>query len=141
MQFLAATWQAYGVDADHDGTRNVYDPADAIHGAARYLCASGAKHGTQQRIRRALYAYNHAWWSVDLVLATAARYAAPPVSGVAAKVIAYVRAQLGKPYRFSGGPGGGITVDPRVCPAQMADAGNLSSATDVVQAGLDPVQR
>jgi cell wall-associated NlpC family hydrolase len=55
--------------------------------------------------------------------------------------ITYAAAQLGKPYLFSGGPGGQITLNPRVCPAQKADSGNSSGATGVVQATLDPEQR
>jgi cell wall-associated NlpC family hydrolase len=49
--------------------------------------------------------------------------------------------QLGKPYIFSGGPGGQITLNPHVCPAQKADIGNASGATGLVQATLDPEQR
>ena len=41
MQFLAGTWAGYSADGDDDGIRNVYDPDDAVFGAARYLCASG----------------------------------------------------------------------------------------------------
>jgi cell wall-associated NlpC family hydrolase len=44
-------------------------------------------------------------------------------------------------YQFSGGPGGEITLNPRVCPAQKADGGNASGATGVVQASLTPQQR
>lgn len=48
--------------------------------------------------------------------------------------------QLGKPYVFSRGPGGEITLNPRVCPAQKADIDNSSGATGVVQATLYPEQ-
>ena len=50
MQFLPATWRAYGLGGD------VHDPHDAILGAANYLRASGAPGD----LRRALFAYNHA---------------------------------------------------------------------------------
>ena len=43
MQFMPATWAAYGVDADRDGGRDPADPDDAIHAAARYLRASGRR--------------------------------------------------------------------------------------------------
>jgi cell wall-associated NlpC family hydrolase len=69
-------------------------------------------------------------------------FALPP--GTPAAVVAAIRyavAQLGKPYVFSGGPGGQITLNSSVCPAQKADAGNTSGATGVVQATLDPEQR
>jgi hypothetical protein len=71
MQFMPSTWAAYGVDADGDGRRNPYDPRDAICSAARYLRASGAHYD----MRRALFAYNHADWYVDMVLALARSYA------------------------------------------------------------------
>jgi membrane-bound lytic murein transglycosylase B len=48
MQFLPATWDAYGLGGD------VRDPHDAVLGAANYLHASGAPRD----YRRALYAYN-----------------------------------------------------------------------------------
>ena len=64
MQFMPATWMAYGVAADGHGIPNPYDPRDAIFSAARYLAANGApKH-----LRRAIFAYNHALWYVDAVL-------------------------------------------------------------------------
>jgi transglycosylase-like protein with SLT domain len=72
MQFLPSTWRAYGVDASHDGRRNPYDPEDAICAAGRYLRAAGG----QEDLRRAIFAYNHADWYVDLVLGYARQYAA-----------------------------------------------------------------
>ncbi|HWN22349.1 MAG TPA: lytic transglycosylase domain-containing protein [Gaiellaceae bacterium] len=61
MQFLPATWRAYGLGGD------VHDPHDAILGAANYLRASGAPGDN----RRALFAYNHSTLYVDAVLAYA----------------------------------------------------------------------
>jgi membrane-bound lytic murein transglycosylase B len=49
MQFLPATWRAYGMGGDID------DPHDAILAAANYLRRSGAPHD----VERALFAYNH----------------------------------------------------------------------------------
>jgi hypothetical protein len=74
MQFLAATWTTYGRDGDGDGTRDLYSPADAIVGAAAYLCANGA--GEPERVRGALWHYNHDASYVDAVLEVAASYAA-----------------------------------------------------------------
>lgn len=48
MQFMPATWAAYG-----EG--DVNDPEDAVHAAARYLAARG---GSPFDARRALWAYN-----------------------------------------------------------------------------------
>jgi hypothetical protein len=73
MQFMPPTWRAYGVDADGDGIADVMSPVDSVHGAAHYLCASGA--GNPLRLRDAIWAYNHADWYVDLVLEHAAGYA------------------------------------------------------------------
>ena len=61
MQFMPATWRAYGLGGD------VHDPRDAIVGAANYLRASGAPRD----LRRALYAYNHSTRYVDAVVAFA----------------------------------------------------------------------
>lgn len=70
MQFMPSTWQAYGVDANGDGVRNPADPVDAIFAAARYLDASGG----QDRLDRAVFAYNHAGWYVDKVLRRAVEF-------------------------------------------------------------------
>jgi membrane-bound lytic murein transglycosylase B len=72
MQFMPATWAMYGVDADHNGTKDPRSPRDAIFAAARYLRASGAR----TNLRRAIFAYNHAGWYVDSVLLRAERIAA-----------------------------------------------------------------
>jgi murein DD-endopeptidase MepM/ murein hydrolase activator NlpD len=64
MQFMPATWAAYGVDANRDGEKDPYNPVDAIFAAARYLNAAGA----ERDIRAAIWAYNHADWYVDSVL-------------------------------------------------------------------------
>jgi cell wall-associated NlpC family hydrolase len=116
MQFIAGTWNAFGVDGNGDGKRDRYDPADAIPGAARYLKHNGAPN----RMRTAVFAYNHSVQYVNNVLAWAGRYAkgafnvvqangptctdmngAPAApTEVAAKVIGFAKAQLGKPYVF-----------------------------------------
>ena len=58
MQFMPATWRAYGRDASGDGIADPYDPYDAIYSAANYLEAAGARTD----IARAM-PYNHAdWW-------------------------------------------------------------------------------
>lgn len=105
MQFLAATWARYAVDADADGRADRWDPADAIYGAANYLRASGAP----QNLRAAIFAYNHSQAYVDDVLHWAAVYehrtqsgttVAP--TGAAARAVSYALSQLGIPYRYSG---------------------------------------
>ena len=68
MQFMPATWAAYGVDANGDGVKDPADPEDAIFAAARYLKASGMPEDPEG----AIFAYNHADWYVADVLARAA---------------------------------------------------------------------
>jgi peptidoglycan DL-endopeptidase CwlO len=110
-------WQhtgGYGIDGDHNGIVDVYDPGDAIPSAAYFLTA----HGAPANIPAALFAWNHSDGYVTDVLAWSARYAAggtqvltaeqspvceqaslgPLPAGTAGKVISYAEAQLGKPY-------------------------------------------
>ncbi|MFK4040374.1 lytic murein transglycosylase [Nonomuraea wenchangensis] len=58
MQFMPATWRAYGMGGD------VQDPRDAIMGAANYLRAGGAPRD----YRRALHAYNPSQAYVNAIL-------------------------------------------------------------------------
>ncbi len=64
MQFLPSSWAQYGLDANGDGFRDPYNPADAIFTAARYLHAAGGA----SNIRSAIFAYNHSQEYVDSVL-------------------------------------------------------------------------
>ena len=70
MQFMPDTWLRWGTDADGDGLADPWDPEDAIFAAARYLAAAG---GTTD-ISRGIFAYNHAQWYVDDVLALASLF-------------------------------------------------------------------
>ena len=63
MQFIPATWRAYGLGGD------VHKPHDAILGAANYLHANGAPRDN----RRALFRYNPSRLYVDAVLRYARR--------------------------------------------------------------------
>jgi hypothetical protein len=64
MQFLPSSWAIYGVDANGDGYKDPYNPADAIFAAARYLRAADAA----RNLRGAIYAYNHSQAYVESVL-------------------------------------------------------------------------
>jgi hypothetical protein len=103
-------WAVYGVDGDQDGDRDVYDPADAIPAAARYLRASGAPgdYGA------AIFAYNHADWYVARVLEWAQRYrgalAAQGASGGAARRVPFSGAWLAPV------PGTSLRCDARILP-------------------------
>jgi len=107
-------------DANGDGTASVYDPADAIAGAAKYLVA----HGILDNVQAAIFAYNHlvsyvqavlSWantyssggYSVSLVSVDAAPQCATGISNTAPNqaatiAITYAEAQLGKPYPWRG---------------------------------------
>jgi hypothetical protein len=134
MQFLAPTWSAYGVDGNHDGTRDVYDPADAVYGAANYLCASGA--GDPGRLPDAIWAYNHADWYVDDVLVLAFRYG---VGGLEADAAADVGKLLASPNltltpRARADLVDGL-VDPRVVKLLAAAVTNHRISVSVFQTG------
>jgi len=108
-------------DEDGDGVDNVYDPADAIAGAAKYL----VEHGVQSDPSTAIFAYNHLQSYVQDVLNWAGIYSrggytvsnvttasAPECltsvqtgqvpNNVVATAISYAREQLGKPYLWGG---------------------------------------
>jgi hypothetical protein len=74
MQFMPPSWRQYGVDANHDGRKDPYNPVDAIFAAAHYLDAAG--YATDPR--QAIFAYNHADWYVDSVLLRARLIAGVP---------------------------------------------------------------
>ena len=124
MQFLAATWAAYGVDADDDGHADRWNPGDAIFGTARYLRASGAPGD----LRAALFAYNHSDAYVDDVLAWADRYrrqaAASPAAILGADA-AELQAAVLASDRIELWPEGALDVraghvDPRLLGALLA---------------------
>jgi len=108
-------------DGNGDGVASVYEPADAIAGAAKYLLA----HGVQNNVSGAIFAYNHLQSYVQTVLywaglysrggytesntttvsapecLTSAQTTAVP-NQVVATAIGYAREQLGKPYLWGG---------------------------------------
>ena len=91
-QFLPSSWAAYGNGGDP------YDYRDAIPAMSRYLC----DHGGAQDLRKAIFAYNHADWYVNEVLAIAARYGHLAPGAPAAQVIDLARSQIGRPYVWGG---------------------------------------
>jgi hypothetical protein len=108
MQFEPSTWVEYGVDVDHRGRPNPYNPHDAIFAAARYLAASGA----QRNLREAIFSYNHATWYVDEVMATAEAITDQPIHarGRARQQLTAMRTMAhllnGESYVWGGGHGG-----------------------------------
>ena len=74
MQFMPATWAQWGINGfGQTGVPDIMNPLDAVPSAARMLCADGA--GNTATLRGAIFAYNHATWYVDEVLALASEYA------------------------------------------------------------------
>ena len=119
MQFLQSTFD--GVVARHPlpaggaTPPSRYNPHDAIYAAAYYLCDSGAP----KDLRKAIFAYNHADWYVDEVLAQAKKYGDAMVgtgdckniqapTPAAIRAINFACGQLGLPYQWGGnGPAQG----------------------------------
>ena len=112
------TWASVATSEDGIEPPSVYDPADAIAGAAKYL----NMHGFQQDPSAAIFAYNHADWYVTAVLNYASQYAASgsspgPLSAncadtgtgtqatpnqAVATAIKFAQEQIGKPYLLGG---------------------------------------
>lgn len=70
MQFIPATWHAYGLDANGDGRVDPHNLVDAVHAAAALLCSGGPV----EDLRAAVFNYNRSSRYVDDVLDWAARY-------------------------------------------------------------------
>lgn len=118
MQFLASTWQTYGLSASGSGTPDRWNPADAIVSAANFLKQNGAPDDNAA----AVFAYNHSQAYVQQVLAWASLYAStysatagaatdtPPQAptGAAQAAVAFALDQLGTPYRWGGEGAGGF---------------------------------
>jgi cell wall-associated NlpC family hydrolase len=125
MQFLQSTFDA--VTARHPlppggaTPPSAYNPHDAVHAAAAYLCDNGARDN--RNLIGAIYTYNHDHTFVNKVLATARAYeqttpyplrpvsfsrlllqpaAVGPRRSAALTAVAFARAQLGKPYVWGG---------------------------------------
>ena len=74
MQFLPSTWAIWGtVGPGQSPPPNIWNAFDAVPSAARLLCASGG--GNPATLSGAIFAYNHATWYVNEVLALASEYA------------------------------------------------------------------
>jgi cell wall-associated NlpC family hydrolase len=122
MQFLGSTWRngtpattvppvgpptestssGYATDGDGDGLADVWNPADAIAGAARLLRANGAPVD----YRRAVLAYNPSAAYADAVLAQAAEYRgafAPGAGAGALAALTWAVAHVGR-YSYNLGP-------------------------------------
>jgi cell wall-associated NlpC family hydrolase len=126
MQFLTATWAAWGVDASGDGVASPHNAYDAIATTGRYLC-NGRPH--LDSIDAAVLRYNPSRAYLARVLAIAHDYGmtdggelppanpvavdpaggGPVLRGDAGRVVSFAVAQLGKPYVW--GAAGPISYD------------------------------
>jgi hypothetical protein len=75
MQFIPATWRAYGADGNGDGVADPFNINDAALAAAHYLCVAGGNLSTDAGQRQAVMAYNHSDAYVNEVLGLAHAYA------------------------------------------------------------------
>lgn len=58
----------YGVDANGNLLASPYEIEDSIHAAAKYLSANMKGKTEEEKVRNALYSYNHADWYVNSIL-------------------------------------------------------------------------
>ena len=72
MQFIPSSWARYRW-ASGNPSPDINSARDAIFAAAAYLRVAGAPGD----LPRAIYAYNHAWWYVDMVLRQMRAYGYP----------------------------------------------------------------
>ncbi len=73
-QFMPTNALKFGVDADNDGTVDLFADKDAIHSVANYLRGHGWRTDQSEEERRAaIYSYNHSNLYVMAVLAVAER--------------------------------------------------------------------
>ena len=65
-QFMPEVWRQYGIDANGDGKKSVWDPEDAITAAADLNCRNRAlvKGAAGDRLRNTLAAYNAGYAAV-----------------------------------------------------------------------------
>ena len=133
MQFSVvgspSTWDRYGVDGNDDGRTSVYDPADAIPAAARYLRASGAPDD----YHAALFAYNHAEWYVAAGPGQGRRVPRQPH-----RRRRHARARLRRAARRAAQPADHAHADPAIRPALRARSTRASSPRSRGSAATTP---
>jgi cell wall-associated NlpC family hydrolase len=162
MQFLASTWQQYGLSASGSGTPDRWNAADAIISAANFLKQNGAPDNIEQ----AVFSYNHSQAYMQEVRAWANLYAsaynanptasanaigagAAAGSSAAQAAVAYALTQLGTPYLWGGEGSGGFDCSglvqaaytaagvalPRVAQAQYDATASSAVPLDQLRAG------
>ena len=110
-----STWDRYGVDGNHDHSKDIYDPQDAIRSAANYLRV--LLRNADGNLSQAIFGYNHSQAYVNDVLARADAYAGLSDSELAAPD--------GDGTALAACAGGGVDVP--VGPANLRAAQRVSS--------------
>lgn len=68
-QFIPSTFRKYGVDGNGDGRKDPFDMTDAMASIGSYLQKAGWKeNGDEQRLRTAIWRYNHSDIYVNTIL-------------------------------------------------------------------------
>jgi hypothetical protein len=111
MQFIPSTWRSVGVDGNGDGVANPTNIYDSTIAAGLYLCAGGTNLSDPNRLRAAVFRYNHSATYVDVVLLWARAY----LTGVVP-----VRSAPGPVPPGSNGNGGRVTPADTAPPAPVA---------------------
>ncbi|MFE4703107.1 C40 family peptidase [Streptomyces sp. NPDC056738] len=130
FQFMPATWESAGRDANGDTVADPHNADDAALGAAVYLCGGGRNLGQRAQLKAAIWQYNHSSAYVANVLGWIDQYTAaanaPDLKNVSGKVRAVIEAALsqrGVSYSWGGGTAGGPSYGVCCSPSGSSGAG------------------
>jgi membrane-bound lytic murein transglycosylase B len=136
MQFIPSTWAGWGVDANHDGTKDPFNIFDAAAAAADYLCAAGHDLRTSAGQVKAILTYNYSYDYVSMVMGLERVYASQ--TGVTVPVLPTLPAEHGRPVHkpslppVDPGRPKGVTDQPKhpkpIGGSSSSSAGSSSSA-------------
>lgn len=111
-QFMPGTWPTWATDGNGNGTKSVWEPADAIAGQGKFMCSLMRKGRTHSQYdgsptELALAGYNAGWGRVDEYRGV------PPVTFAGGQTYHYVRNILALAKQFTApAPGGGAVQLP-----------------------------
>lgn len=132
MQFLPATWAAWGRDGSGDGRADPQNAFDAVASAGAYLCGPD---GRVDDVAAALRSYNRSDAYVAEVAATAAAYdAAAPLAPAAAGVVSHPGLVLSPSARADLASG---RIDRRLVSVLALAAARFEVAVGVIRTGHD----
>ncbi|MFE6164061.1 NlpC/P60 family protein [Streptomyces sp. NPDC056486] len=137
FQFLPATWQGSGRDANGDGAKDPHNADDAALGAAVYLCGKGRNLTDRSQLKAAIFQYNHSDAYVADVLGHIDRYSQlgngtiqidQDATGDARTVIKAALGEKGTPYSWGGGTAKGPS--PGICCTPSGKSGAAITGYD-----------